>query len=263
MPIQPTNLSVTLKERLVEFSSQLDATIEHGRSFGSDGDMKKSKAGRDAAAAGVGAGAVAGGLYANGRRASGGNAKGMDAVRVGAHDVSNRVMAGAKKVGDAANDARFHGAYRAGAARDAVKGAVKKTGAKAGGLLSSAGKAVSKAAKRFDTLERMTNFSQELDSILNFETIDDATARKPVQKQKAPSKAALITVGAGTLTTGGIIGMHHKEISRAGKKAGAQIGKATSRGVTVAKSGYKTASKKIGAGLRPISSAIVSKFRKA
>lgn len=264
MPTQTTDLNTRLKERLIQFSSRMEATIAQGTSFGVDDDEKKSKVGRDAAIAGAGAGAAAGGLYLHGRRVSGGNATGKDAFRVGARDVGNRVAGGVKKVGDMANDARFHGAYRAGAAKDAVKGVVKSAGAKTGGMLSKAGKAVSKAAKRFDTLERMTEFSGKMAQIINFETIDDETVKKRVQKQPAPNHSALVGVGMGTIgAAGGYAGgMHHKAIMKSGKKHAAQIGKATHRGITVAKDGYRATKTKIGAGLRPISSAIVSKFRK-
>lgn len=240
-----TSLSQRLNERLIELDAKLDATLEVGDNLieFEEGDEKKGSgagkvAGAAAGAAGV-AGAAAGATYLRGKMASGGNAKGKDAFRIG---------------------------------KRALAGDIRSGGVKAGGLLRKAGVGIAKAAKRFDMLERVNELSARTQNIINFETVDDATVRKPVQKAKAPNHAALVGVGMGTVgaAAGYAGGMRHKgnvkmgkKVLKAGKHHAAQIGKATSRGVTVAKAGYTSAKGKIGATLRPMGGAIVSKFKKA
>jgi hypothetical protein len=240
--MKTTTLS-SLDQNLIEFDAQLDAMLEQGHNFESDEDKDKGSGVKKAAgAAAIGAGAGAGALYARGRSVSGGNAKGSDAFRIGARDVGNK-MAGAK---------------------NAVKGAVKSAGTKTGGFLSKAGKAITKVAKKFDTLEAMTNLSAELDTILNFEVIDDATAKKPKNPTfKAPDGrkpdhrvAAIAAVGAGTV--GAAAGY-------AGTKHSAQIVKAGKRGMTMAKEGYKTGKSKMakaGKGIMAEGSNLLTKLRK-
>lgn len=241
-----------IKGQLIELDAQLDATIAMGDGMIDVTDFDKGDAADDkwakargerihkrdkaigtagAVAGGLGAGTL-GGAYLRGRKVSGGNAKGMDAMRVGARDVSNKVVGAAKKVGEKAGEARFKGHYYAGAAHEKGKSMVK-----------SAAGAVKKVASKvkFDANQAVTDLSAELDAIINFETIDDAAAKKPVQKSKSPMIAGT-AIGLGTGAAAGHLGTKHA----------ATLGKATSRGISVAKTGYRTGKSKmasIGKGI--------------
>lgn len=223
-----------IKGQLIELDAQLDATIAMGDGMIDVTDFEeKEKKGRaglaaGAAAAGLGAGTL-GGAYLHGRKVSGGNAKGKDAMRVGARDVANKAHAAGKKVADKAGEARFKGHYYAGAAHE--------KGKKIAGEIA---RRVGKVAK-FDANQAVTDLSAELDSIINFETIDDATAKKPVQKSKSPMIAGT-AIGLGTGAVAGHMGTKHA----------AQLAKAGGRGISIAKTGYKTGKSKmasIGKGI--------------
>lgn len=231
-----------IKGQLIELDAQLDATIAMGDGMIDVTEFEEKKpSGRDRASAGLkagataaalGSGALAGGAYLHGRRVSGGNARGKDAMRVGMRDVDNKAHAAGKKISDKASEARFKGHYWAGAAHEKGKSMVK-----------SAAGAIKKVAKKvkFDANQAVTDLSAELDDILNFETIDDATAKKPVQKSKSPMIAGT-AIGLGTGAAAGHLGTKHA----------AQLAKAGGRGISIAKTGYKTGKSKmasIGKGI--------------
>lgn len=230
-----------IKGQLIELDAQLDATIAMGDGMIDvtefEEKQKKGRAGlaAGAAAAGLGAGTL-GGTYLHGRKVSGGNAKGRDAMRIGARDVSNKIGGKGEEVIDKiknkAGEARFKGHYYAGAAHEKGKSMAK-----------SAAGAIKKVVKKvkFDANQAVTDLSAELDDILNFETIDDATAKKPAQKSKSP----MIAGTAVGLVTGAVAG-------HMGTKHAAQLAKAGGRGISIAKTGYKTGKSKmasIGKGI--------------
>jgi hypothetical protein len=241
--MKTTSFSERFDQQLIELSAFAGATIQQGaqmlgrHDFDSDDKKKGSKlrTAADIGAAGaVGAGAGAVGTYVHGVRKSGGNASGMDAMRVGARDISNKVVG-------------------------ATKAPIKAGGAKLGKFLGKAGRTVAKAAKNLSALDRITEFTREVEQIVNFETIDNATAKKPVNKQPAKSHKWATAVGMGTAAGVGAAAGHY------GTKHSAQIAKAGKSGVTMAKAGYKTGKSKmasVGKGVMGEMRKVAGKFKK-
>jgi len=271
------SLTDRLNQRLVEFDARLDASLEMGENLidFDDGDKKKGSAGKTAAEVAGGTAAAGGlgaaGLYAHGRRVSGGNATGKDAFRVGARDISNKASAVKSAIGSKVNDARFYGNYYAGAGAAKAKQAANatKTGVTkgAGAVKSGVIKAVKKVRGivKMSALDRLTELAEKADAIINFETIDDATARKPKNPmyiepkgRKPDSKVkAIAAVGAGTAI--GAAAGHY------GTKHSAQLAKAGSKGISIAKAGYKTGTSKaasIGKGMMSNAGEMIRKIRR-